>query len=189
MSAKMRKIVISGGPSTGKTTIFEMLNNTFPDAYFVNEAAETVIKRETAKQKEDPSYTPIMPVSNYREFVPLVMAQQITNEEAIPNDADLVIMDRSIIDNLGYLAHYGLSEYENEVHRRIRTCGYTLAFFCDWLGKVEQNDIRQETYEEGLAIHRHLETAYHESGMPVVHLPAVSVAERLTIITNTIKSL
>ena len=114
----MHKIPISGGPSTGKSTTFEMLKSVYSDAHFVSEAAETVIKRELSKQQEDPTYVPIMPVTNYRKFAPLVMAQQQADEESIPEGVDLVFMDRCVIDNLGYLAHNGVVDYVEEVHRR-----------------------------------------------------------------------
>lgn len=182
----MRKIVLSGGPSTGKSTTFEMLRQTYSDAHFVEEAAELVIKRELEKQRADPSYTPIMPLTHYRKFTPLVIAQQLSSEANIPEDTELVFMDRSLIDNLGYLEYNRITEHVSMVRRHAKAAGYAIAFFCNWLGKLEQTEIRRETEEEGLAIHRHLETAYHSSGVPVVHLPAVSVEERLTIIRNTL---
>ncbi len=185
----MRKIVISGGPSTGKSTTFEMLRERYAEAHFVSEAAEQVIKRELAKQQTDPAYVPIMPVTNYREFAPLVMAQQQADEIAIPPDAELVFMDRCVIDNLGYLAHNAVTDHIEEVKRRARLGGYSVAFFCDWLGKVEQTAIRRETDAEGLAVHQHLERAYHSSGVSVVHLPAVSPAERMLIISGTLEDL
>jgi predicted ATPase len=191
----MYKIPISGGPSTGKSTIFDTLTQKYPDAHFVYEAAEIVIKRELTKQKEEPGYEPIMPVTNYRKFAPLVMAQQKENEDAIPEDADLVIMDRCVIDNLGYLAYNGITDYVSEVNRRARAANYTMAFFCDWLGFFEQTEVRRETEEQGLAIHRHLESAYHSSNINVIHLPAAttvksaSIANRLQIIESNINNL
>lgn len=183
----MKKVVLSGGPSTGKSTTFELLKVTYPDARFVKEAAETVIERELSKQQKDPTYVPIMPVTNYREFAPLVMAQQKADEESIPGDAELVFMDRCVIDNLGYLAYNGVTEYVEEVHKRARAGRYAVAFFCDWLGKFEQSIIRRETEDEGRAVHMHLEAAYHSSVVPVVHLPAVSPDERITIIRESLE--
>lgn len=185
----MHKIVLSGGPSTGKSTTFEALKAAYPDAHFVGEAAELVIKNELDKQLADPQYEPIMPVTHYRDFAPLVIAQQRASEASIPRDAELVFMDRCIIDNLGYLKYNGIDEYVPETQRQARLARYTIAFFCDWLGKFERTDIRRETKDEGLAIHRQLETAYHSFTIPVVHLPAVSVEERISIIRKTLADL
>jgi predicted ATPase len=182
----MRKIVISGGPSTGKSTTFELLREAYPDAHFVEEAAEQVIKNELMRQADDPSYTPVMPTTNYPEFTPLVMAGQIANEQKIPKTSKLVFLDRCLIDNLGYLAYNGIEQHIHEVHRYTRAANYSLAFFCDWLGKFERTEIRRETAAEGYAIHQHLEAAYHSSDLPVIHLPAVSTEERLEIIRSTL---
>ncbi|OGL30339.1 hypothetical protein A3D14_02720 [Candidatus Saccharibacteria bacterium RIFCSPHIGHO2_02_FULL_47_12] len=185
----MKRVVISGGPSTGKSTTFEMLREEFPDAHFVREAAERVIKRELAKQKEDSTYDPIMPVTNYHAFAPLVMEQQIEDEANIPPDTELVFMDRCIIDNLGYLAYNGITEHVAKVHQHLRVSRYTVAFFCDWLDKFEQTEVRRETPEQGLAVHRHLEAAYGSVELQVVSLPAVSPEERIAIIRQTIETI
>jgi predicted ATPase len=183
----MHRVIISGGPSTGKSTTFELLKTTYPEAHFVDEAAEQVIKRELAKQANDPNYDPALPVLNYDRFEPLVVAQQLKAEAQIPDESDLVFLDRSLIDNLGYLAHNHLEGRIPEVERHAQAARYTIAFFCDWLDKFERTEIRQETAEEGFIIHGHLEAAYHNSSVPVVHLPPVSVEERLTIIRDTLE--
>lgn len=185
----MHKVIISGGPSTGKSTTFNALHNLYPEAHFVEEAAEQVIKGELAQQAADPTYEPVMPVANYARFAPLVLARQIENERSIPSESKLAFLDRSIIDNLGYLAHNGISDFAAEVQSHISSANYSLVFFCDWLAKFEQTEVRRESAEEGLSIHGHLEDVYESSGLLVVHLPAVSVDERLTIIRETIDSL
>ncbi len=182
----MRKYIISGGPSTGKSTTFNLLHEIYPSAHFIPEPAEGVISRELARQAEDSSYVPTLPTVDYRKFAPLVVAESVRMEALIPKDADLVIQDRSQIDNLGYGTHYDFTDLFKEVQGHIRAARYTLAFFCDWLGKFEQTAIRLEDYDEGFDIHKKLETAYHNSGVPIVHLPPVSVEDRLAIVRDVI---
>lgn len=185
----MKKVVISGGPSTGKSTIFEALKTEYPYADFVPEAAEQVIASELSKQAAEPTYEPALPVTNYYRFAPLVIARQIENESKIHDSAKLVFLDRCIIDNIGYLAYNGITDYAEDVIKYSKTAGYTIALFCDWLGKFEQTAIRHETAEQGYAVHRHLVDAYGSAGLPIVQLPAVSVEERLGIIRSTVDSL
>lgn len=185
----MQKVVISGGPSTGKSTIFEALRSVYPDAYFVEEAAEIVIQTELDKKIIDTNYEPIMPVSDYRNFAPLVINQQISLEKNIPSDAKLVFMDRGIIDNLGYLAYNKIDEHTSLVHQHAESAAYTIAFFCEWLNKFEQTSIRRESPEQGLAIHKHLEDAYQSVDIPLIYLPPVSVEERLSIIDKKLSRL
>lgn len=185
----MHKVIISGGPSTGKSTAFEALREIYPNALFMEEAAERVIQAELEKQSKDPEYVPIMPVTSYRAFAPLVISQQVKQEESIPPDTELAFMDRCIIDNLGYLAYNGISEHTSMIRRHARRAGYTIAFFCEWLDKFERTTIRRETPEQGLAIHQHLQAAYESVDIPLVYLPAVSVEERLTIIKQTLDTI
>ncbi len=98
----MKKIPISGGPHTGKTTLFEALKKEFPKAYFVPEPAEIVIQRQRDKQKLDSNYKGIFPVTNYQAFMPLVIEESLKLEAIIPLETKIVFQDRCLIDNIGY---------------------------------------------------------------------------------------
>lgn len=100
----MQKIPISGGPCTGKTTLIDALSEEFPDAHFVSEPAERVIRREVDAHIADPLHAPVFPMTDYLSFLPLVVAESEELEAAIPHSAELVFQDRSLIDNLGYAA-------------------------------------------------------------------------------------
>jgi predicted ATPase len=67
----MRKVPISGGPHSGKTTLLEALRGEFENAYFVAKPAERVIIRELTKQAQDAAYTPNVPWFDYSKFVHL----------------------------------------------------------------------------------------------------------------------
>jgi len=101
----MKKIVLSGGPGTGKSTLFELLKTAYPTAYFIDEAAEKVIKQELAKQSAQRAYEPKIPSTNYKEFAQLLTKQELKDETSIPNGTELVFMDRCLIDNVGFLLY------------------------------------------------------------------------------------
>jgi predicted ATPase len=185
----MIKIVLSGGPSTGKSTVLKHLPGIYPEAYFIGEAAERAIKRQLTKARRHPGYVPILPTTHRRQFVPFVIHQQQADEAAIPKSAGLVFLDRCPIDVLGYLAFYGFSDYTAELREYVNRRHYDLAFFCDWLGAYEQTSVRREPEADALSLHHHLEAAYAGSGVPVVHLPPVPTSERLAIIKATINEL
>src|SRR5688500_11159165 len=120
----MRKIPISGGPHTGKTTLLNALRETYPDAYFVEATAERVIDRELAQEESRQSYQGIFPWNKYPRFARLVIDASVELESAIPDDADIVFQDRSLIDNIGYGR---LFEYEDLIpglKRRIEAANY-----------------------------------------------------------------
>ncbi len=182
----MRKIPISGGPHSGKTTLLEALGTEFEGAYFVAEPAERVITRELARQTGDPTYTPNVPWLDYSKFGPEVADESVLLEADIPNDADLVFQDRSLIDTIAYCRLNDFESFIPEVERRIKVAGYALALFCEPVGIYTATDVRRETAEEAQRTHDFLAEAYDKSGITVIHLPAVPVPERIDIIRSAI---
>jgi predicted ATPase len=182
----MHKIIISGGPSTGKSTTFEMLKEEYPEAHFVPEPAELVIRRELGKQKHDPNYDPILPTFHYPAFSRLNLDQSERLEADVPENSALTFYDRSVLDDKGYGRHYGFEEYIPEIDDRFKAIGFKAVFFCESLNIFERNEIRKETEQEGRRIHRRLREVYEESGLEMITLPPVSKEERLEIIRRTV---
>ncbi len=185
----MRKIPISGGPHAGKTTIFEALKAEFPEAHFVPEPAEIVISRELAKQAEKPLYEPIVPWLNYDKFLPVVLEESLRLESEIPHSAKLVFQDRSLVDNIGYARVYGLDEAVPNMQRHVVAANYAFALFCEPVGTYTPTQVRRENDELAQNIHQKLAEAYEDVGIKVVHLPAVSVEDRMSLIRATIDAL
>lgn len=185
----MFKIPISGGPHTGKTTLLEALHREFREAYFVPEPAETVIARELAKQALNPDYTLVAPWIDYSIFGPAVADESVSLEADIPEKASLVFQDRSLIDTIAYCRLNGFEKFIPEVQRRIKLANYTLTLFCEPVGTYKVTDIRRETADEAKRTHDFLAQAYDESGIQIVHLPAVSVDDRIAIVRDAVQRL
>lgn len=178
----MRKIIISGVPHSGKTTLLEALKHEFPTAYFVSEPAGEVIKTELAKQANDSSYIPIVPWLDYKTFGPVVADKSVELESAIPADTDMVFQDRSLIDTIAYCRLNDFEEFLPEVRRRIAKANYTYVFFCEPVGTYKKTDFRRETAEEARKTHEYLAQAYKESGITTIHLPAAPTSDRVKAI-------
>lgn len=185
----MLKIPISGGPHSGKTTLLGALHGEYSDAYFVAEPAERVITRELAKQTENPDYVPNVPWIDYTKFGPEVADESVVLENDIPNKADLVFQDRSLIDTIAYCRLNGFERFIPEVERRIRVAKYSFALFCEPVGMYTATDVRRETAEEAQRTHDFLREAYDNSGIRVIHLQAVSVSERLNLVRTAINQI
>lgn len=186
MVGKMRKVPVSGGPHSGKTTLIEALRTEFSEACFVPEPAEGLIARELAKQTQNPSYVPIAPWIDYKLFGPKVTDESVHLEAQIPLDATLVFQDRSLIDTIAYCRLNDFEEFIPEVERRIAVANYAFALFCEPVGTYIATEIRRETADEARLTHDYLAAAYDGSGIPVIHLPAASVEERIAIIRECI---
>jgi predicted ATPase len=185
----MYKIPISGGPGTGKTTLFKALRAEFPDAYFVPEPATEVIEHEQGLHANDDSYVPNVPWLDYTKFGPAVADKSDELEAQIPPATKLVFQDRSLIDTIGYARLNDFDSFVPEVQRRVASAHYTLALFCEPVGKYATTHVRRETSDEAVQTHAFLRDAYNESGLQVIELPAVSVVIRLAIVHEVIANL
>lgn len=183
----MRKIPISGGPHSGKTTLLNALREEYPDAHFVEEPAEKVIAEQLAFDESGPGAVGIFPWTNYQQFAGLVVTASVELEAAIPADADLVFQDRSLIDNIGYNRLNNYVNWINHTRKLVKAANYSLAFFCEPVGTYTATVIRRETPEEAARTHQYLSTAYEESGLQVIHLPAIPVPDRIQLIKEVIQ--
>jgi len=166
------------------------LKEEYPDACFVPEAATNVMESEREKQKEAEAvgleYEPIMPMTNYPAFRPLVLREAVKLEADISEDANLVFMDRSFIDQVGYNQVNGFDSANAELEQKIKLANYAFVLFCEPVGKYKQTPDRQETPEEARVRHDALSVVHDMSDVQIVHLPAQPVPERLAIIREVI---
>jgi predicted ATPase len=182
----VRKIPISGGPHTGKTTLFNALREEFSEAHFLSEPAGIVMDREMKKEQHSRGYAGVFPWNNYPAFARLVIDQSIELENSIPAGADLVFQDRSLIDNVAYGRLLKYTDLLPELERHIEAARYTCVLFCAPVGRYTQTEVRWETAEEALRTHEFLAVAHDGSGVPVLHLPSVPTEERLALIRATL---
>jgi len=180
------KIPISGGPHTGKTTLIDALRVRFPDAHFVPEPATNVIKRERAAQAHDSSYQPRVPWADYTEFGPLVVAESELLERLIPGDATVAFQDRSLIDTIAYSRLNRFDRFIPEVRHKIALAQYSFALVCQPVGNYAATDVRRETVVEAIQTHAAIEQAYRESGLDVIEVPAVSIEQRIELISDVL---
>lgn len=175
----MRKIILSGGPHTGKTTLMSALRQELSaDVHFVPEPAELIITEELQKEQDQPGYKGVFPTTRYSDFVGLVVAKSVELENTIPATAHTAVLDRSLIDNVGYARLNRQDLLVPDLLRHIKAAKYTGALLCDFVGTYTQTPVRPESEEFARAIHGHLLEAYAESGIPILHLPATDVPNR-----------
>ena len=183
----MHKIVISGGPHAGKTTLWHALKGEYPRATFVPEPATSLMTRERRERAEDPSHRPLDPKRNFSAFAPAVLRESIVLESQISTDADLVFQDRSLVDAIGYFRLNNVETLMSEVERHIAKASYSLVFFCELIDGFTPGGIRSEkSFDECSIVHERLREAYIESGLPIVYLPAVPVEDRVSMVMRSL---
>lgn len=170
------KIIITGGPHTGKTTLFNGLKAVFDTAGFVEEPARTVIANEGLSIIADPA-----------RFCMLCVKTSIKSEEQAVENNTLVIQDRSLIDTVAYARRDGVLDQLTGLSERIRGAQYTGALLCEFVSdSYSRDEVRYEDRGEAEQTHSLLAEAYMEQGLPIVTLPAVPHEQRLELATSAI---
>lgn len=178
MTPKSCWFVLTGAPSSGKTTTINRLFELgFP---VVREAARRYIEKELADGKTLPDIR-----ANEAEFQQRVLAVKIAMEAEMPQDG-IVFFDRGIIDSKAFFALRNTPETP-ELQHAIAQAHYGGVFLFEPL-PLEEDAVRMETPEEQERIHKLLKDVYTEAGYTPVVVPAKPLAERVAFILDTVRA-
>jgi predicted ATPase len=169
----MQRIVITGAPGTGKTTLVNLLHE---QGYTVHpEMARALIKEQ---QELD---THLLPWENHPLFGAELFKRQLAQYQAAdPNKIN--IYDRGIPDNLGYLRRDG---FQNELleKKAANFPYYSKVFFTPpWQDIYAQDEERKEDFSLMLEIDEALQDIYRFYNYHLVEVPRASPQERLKFV-------
>lgn len=177
-----RKIVISGGPGTGKTSLIKGICN---QGYTVfKEYSRTIIEEGKLKGKAN------FFLSNPYEFSELLFLgrkEQFEKANSIIFDSNrpYLFFDRAIHDTYAYLDALGKSDFYWK--DKVSPFKYDLIFLLDpWKSIYKKDAQRMETFEEALEYFPFIKKAY-EQNHSVVIVPKVSIEKRVAFILNYLK--
>lgn len=185
---KTSKIVITGGPSTGKTAVIEQLEK---DGFY---CLHEVIRDMTTEEKTQGEKLEI--VSNPIVFVPDPMAfnLKILNariaqyRSVLESPWDMVFFDRGIPDVLAYMDCFQQA-YEADFTQACKSHRYDHIFLMPpWKEIHITDEERFESFEESLQIHDCLANAYKNLSYNVTLVPKGSIAERVQFILDQINT-
>ena len=133
----MRKYILTGGPSSGKTSLLEELRKR--GFCVVREAAKDFIIQEQQRGVKEPRLK--------KDFQEKVLDIQLKREEEIPLGKEVVFIDRGIPDGLAFYIHRK-QKPPQRLLESIAKCRYEKIFFLEHLNLYEETDFRTETEEE-----------------------------------------
>jgi len=169
--------VITGGPSSGKTTLLKELeklgHKTIPEAArtVIDEALKKGISVEELRSDE-------------KRFQGTVVRLKEKIEAA--NDKNvLTFFDRGMQDTVAYLRHYSFS-IDQWVMALMNKSRYQKVFLLDPLTTYQSDYARTEDHDFAKHIHRLLHDTYAEFDMEPLHVPAVSLNERVRFILDKV---
>jgi len=184
---KLKKYVLTGGTSVGKTTVIELLSKqgyaTFP------EFSRALINEELEKEKAGLP-NPILPWTNPAVFQDIYAKRQVIEENQV-NASDRIFMDRCIIDGIAFCKHAKVSiprEIDGHVKKMRRAeQDYDLIFILEPLDQYHFDEGRVLKPEESLAIQGLIEKSYKDYGYSLISVPFMAPKERVKFILEKVK--
>lgn len=164
--------VITGGPSSGKTTTVNLLKER---GYTVTiEHARHYIDTQRISGKTTEEIR-----KNQVEFQRKVLEMQIEEEDLLPRK-ETVFLDRAIPDALAYYRFLSLPTDE-KLKRALESVQYKKIFVLDPL-PLERDYARTENEEDQKQLHSLITEVYASLGFPIVHVPVLPPKDRVDFI-------
>lgn len=183
----IERIVITGGPATGKTAIIDDLASR---GYY---CFEEVIRKLTAKAKDsgdikDIHSNPIALVSDSHAFNTNLINLRIDDFDAAKNAKEKqVFFDRGIPDVLAYMSYFDqpISDAFNTI---CKTYKYNKIFLLPpWEAIYTDDGERFETFEQAVDIYHKLKATYQAFDYSIIEVPFGSIEERTDFIITQSK--
>ncbi|WP_103863917.1 AAA family ATPase [Aquimarina sp. I32.4] len=176
-----KKIVIIGGPSTGKTTIIEHLES-------MGELCLHEISRQVTLEAQQEGISQLFledPLLFSRKLIEGRIAQH-TNANNISSAR--VFFDRGIPDVIAYM-DYANESYPSEFTKACETYRYDSIFLLPpWEDIHKTDNERYESFDQAQRIHHHLYETYTNLGYHCIEVPFGNVEKRSNFILENILS-
>ena len=177
-----QKIVITGGPGTGKTTLIDELGRRKFEC--TPEISRQVTKMARKKGidhlfLEDPLlFSELLLEGREKQYL-----------KATKSSSEIIFFDRGIPDIHAYMNYFG-TVYPKIFLEKSRKYRYNTIFLLPpWKEIYITDDIRYETYELSISIYNHLKVSYTELDYEIIEVPFGSIELRADFILKKLKFL
>ncbi|MFC5045292.1 AAA family ATPase [Aquimarina hainanensis] len=172
-----KKIVITGGPSTGKTTIINHLETKGKTCYHeISRAITLEAQKQNIEQLflEDPTlFSQKLLEGRIDQFL-----------DAAQKETSCIFMDRGIPDVIAYMNYINQSNPK----KFIEACDlykYDMIFLLPPWKEIHITDNeRYENFDQAIEIHEHLLETYNSLSYDCIEVPTGTVEERCDFILN-----
>lgn len=181
-----KKIVITGGPSTGKTSVIQELENR--GYYCIPELVRSLTATEAAAENMESIITnPILSVKDPVAFNNKLLEGRIAQyRSAEKSDDNIIFLDRGIPDVHSYMNCFG-QPYDKAFERPAHRFRYDLVLLMPPWREIYATDAeRFESFEASERIFTALEKTYRNFGYEITLIPKGSVTERTDFILDLV---
>lgn len=168
--------VITGGPSSGKTTTIDLLRQRGYTTTIEHARHYIDTQKVTGKTVAEIR-------KNQQEFQSGILDMQIEQEASLSKD-ELVFLDRAVPDALAYYRFLNIP-LDKKLEDALKEASYKKIFILDFLPLV--NDYARN--EDGPAqqkIHALITEVYQSLPFPVIHVPVIPPEERVNFILKNL---
>lgn len=174
-----KKIVITGGPGTGKSTL---INNLIKKGHTCLEEISRQVTLDAQKQGIDQLFltNPLL----FSEMLLKGRQKQYIEADIYKNQT--VFFDRGIPDVLAYMDYIG-NEYPDVFVETCKNAPYNLVFILKpWEAIYKSDNERYESFDQALKIHEHLVNTYQKFNYTLIDVPFDTVENRTNFILKTV---
>lgn len=172
-----KRVVLTGGPGTGKSSICDRLESL--GYKVVEEPARILLKKFKIESPENLPWNSI----NARNFFQASVEKMSVNNY-LNNKSG--IFDRSLVDEIGFRTHYNM-EISTNLKDLCKKYRYDKIFiFPPWEKIFKNDEIRIETFEQCESINSHLLKGYRLMGYDPIEVPTTNIDHRLEFILDQI---
>lgn len=179
LQKNQQKIVLIGGPGTGKTTVLNTLKER--GFFCLDEVSRDVILKAQKKGIEQLFLTEPLLFSEM-----LLEGREEQYIKADKSEENSVFFDRGIPDIYAYLQYFK-TDFPPIFTEKSKNYKYDIIFhFSPWKEIHLTDNERYETFEEAVSIDSFLTKAYLELGYKLINVPFGTVDERTNFIINSL---
>ncbi|TDU39826.1 putative ATPase [Gelidibacter sediminis] len=174
-----KKIVITGGPGTGKSSIIDELKKR---GHICFDEISRQVTLEARKSGVDQLFLtqPLL----FSQMLLEGRAKQFVEANNYKNST--VFLDRGLPDVLAYMDYFG-SAYPEDFIQISQNNTYDAVFIlAPWKEIFKSDSVRYETFEQSELIHQHLLKTYNRFNYTLIDIPFDTVAKRADFIIDSL---
>ena len=176
---KNRKIVITGGPGTGKSSIIHNLEDK-------GEKCLHEISRQVTLEAQKQGIDQLFLEQPLLFSEKLLEGRRNQYLEAKEYKSDHIFLDRGLPDVVAYMDYFD-TNYPELFNETCQNNRYDLIFILPpWKEIYTSDNERYESYEEALKISSYLYSTYRRYGYDPIEVPKLNVEERTSFILDKI---
>ncbi|MEO8935051.1 MAG: ATP-binding protein [Xanthomarina sp.] len=178
----LNRIVITGGPGTGKTSL---INELTKRGYTCLEEISRQITLEARKEGVEQLF-----LSQPFLFSKKLLEGRVQQyETALKLENELVFLDRGVPDVLAYM-DFANEPYPEEFIAACRDCKYTQVYvLAPWQDIFISDSERYENFEQAVEIHEQLLETYKKYHYNLINIPFDTVENRVDYLLGTLNEL